>query len=668
LTPEDLYHFRWIDQPRLDPAGRRVAYQVYRAVEESLDYRGFIEVRDLEGGQPPLQVTSGTQRDSAPEWAPDGRRLAFLRKRGARDQLFVVDLPGGEPRQLTTLVDGAAAHRWSASGQALAFLSPVLADPAAVVEDRRPPEEEDESRRPPVARVVTGFDYKHDGAGFSDGRYQHLHFVAAEGGEPRQVTSGAWAVEAFDWAPDGRRFVIVGDAEPDSDRRRELNLYVADLDGGLRVLVKGRYLSTPAWSPQGDLVAFVATEKNEAGVNEHVWVVPAEGGTPRCLTAGFERSAGDGLINDMRGGHGMRLVWSPDGTRIHFLASGPGVTGVFTADLDGNVAEVVGGRRHVFDFDAGAKHLVFCVGQPASPGDLFLAGGVEEQRLTDLNPWLRERSVFTPERLEFKARDGLSLEGWLLKPAVADGQRLPLVMQVHGGPHGQYGWTFFHEFQILAGLGFAVFYMNPRGSDGYGEEFKRAVVRDWAGEDYHDLMTSLDQLVERGFVDWERMGIAGGSYGGYMTNWAIGHTDRFRAAVAMRSICDLVSEYTQHDIVPWGMEELGPPPWSNLEELWNRSPIKYVQNIHTPLLLTHGEMDLRCAISQAEEMFGALHLLGREVQLVRFPGESHDLSRSGRPDRRVERLRRICGWFEKYLVGKAGAEAGKVASQVTATS
>jgi dipeptidyl aminopeptidase/acylaminoacyl peptidase len=211
-------------------------------------------------------------------------------------------------------------------------------------------------------------------------------------------------------------------------------------------------------------------------------------------------------------------------------------------------------------------------------------------------------------------------------------------------------------------MGFCVFYLNPRGSDGYGEEFKRAVVRDWAGRDYEDLMSALDQLVERGFVDDARMGIAGGSYGGYIVNWAIGHTTRFRAAVAMRSICNLVSEYTQHDIVPWGVDELGPPPWKNLEELWRRSPIRYVENITTPLLLTHAEMDLRCAISQAEEMFGALRLLDREVELVRFPGESHDLSRSGRPDRRVERLVRIAGWFQRHLLEAAAAEPGTAAA------
>ena len=262
--------------------------------------------------------------------------------------------------------------------------------------------------------------------------------------------------------------------------------------------------------------------------------------------------------------------------------------------------------------------------------------------------------------LDVRAAQGDNIIERLLKPENFDPGRLhPLVLEIHGGPHGQYGWAFFHELQMLAGMGYLVLYTNPRGSDGYGERFRSEVVRDWGGKDYVDLMSAVDQLVERtGAVDTSRMGIGGGSYGGYMTNWAIGQTDRFAAAVAMRSISNLVSEYAQHDIVIWGSLELGPPPWPDLDELWRRSPIRYVQNIKTPLLLTCGEMDLRCAISQSEELFGAMRLLGKTVELVRFPEESHDLSRSGRPDRRVERLRRIAGWFERFLGTSASDRPG----------
>src|SRR5229473_2912591 len=279
---------------------------------------------------------------------------------------------------------------------------------------------------------------------------------------------------------------------------------------------------------------------------------------------------------------------------------------------------------------------------------------------------LRDRYVAQPERESFTAPDGWVVEGWMLKPRDFDpGRTYPLVLEIHGGPHGQYGWAFMHEFQILAGMGYLVLYLNPRGSDGYGEHFRRQVVRDWGGKDYIDLMTALDQAIERsGSVDVSRMGVGGGSYGGYMTNWVIGQTNRFSAAVAMRPISNLVSEYAQHDIVLWGALELGPPPYPDLDELWRRSPIRYVQNMQTPLLLSCGEMDLRCAISQSEELFGAMRFLGKTVEMVRFPEESHDVSRSGRPDRRVERLRRITSWFERFLGTAAIEKAAEVETQV----
>jgi dipeptidyl aminopeptidase/acylaminoacyl peptidase len=664
LTAEDLYRFQWIDMVRLQPGGSLVAYQVTVPDEEARDYRTRIYVRGLQESDEPRLVVEPPKRDHSLNWSPDGTSLAFVRKGTGAEQVFSVAVDGrAEPRQLTAMPEGVFAPRWSPDGRWVAFLAKVLGDPDGVVDDPRPPDSEDDNRRAPVARVIRGLDYKHDGSGFTDGRFHHLFVVPARGGEARQLTSGAWSVEEFDWAPDSTRLVVSGDAEPDSDLRREINLYTVDLDANLRRLLAGMYFAAPAWSPRGDFVAFAAPERSEPGLNTHVWVVEPDGRNPRCLTRGFENSVGDGVINDMRAGHFIRLVWGPEGDRVHFVASGPGVTGIFSVDLEGNVSELVGGRRQVFDFDADREHLAFLASDPYGPGDLYVVGGHDERRLTNLNAWLDDREVIYPERLDFKAPDGLRLEGWILKPPGFDASRAyPLVMEVHGGPHGQYGWSFFHEFQMLAGMGFCVFYLNPRGSDGYGEAFKKAVVRDWAGKDYEDLMAALDQLLERGYVDEKRIGVAGGSYGGYMVNWMIGHSDRFAAAIAMRSICNLVSEYCQHDIVPWGVEELGPPPWSDPDELWQRSPIRYVDRVHTPLLLTHGEMDLRCAVSQAEEMFGALRLLGREVEMVRFPGESHDLSRSGRPDRRVERLRRIAEWFSRYL--KPGAPPEPATSRV----
>src|SRR2546425_673230 len=651
VTVEDLYRFRWIDHVRLSRDGERVAYQLGWADANSRQNRSRIVVRRLLDPEP-VGATGGAQRDHSPEWSPDGRKLAFLSRVGAADQLFVVDITtGGSAQQLSAVPEGASAPRWSPDGSRVAFIGTVISDPEAVVDDPRPAEGREQLRRPPVARIVRRLDYKHDGQGYVDGRNHHLFVVPATGGDAKQLTRGVWDVTDYDWSPDSTRLVVAGNAEPEADLQRELNLYLVDLQANRLRLGGGFYLSSPIWSPKGDQIAFIAPNGLDVGLLERLWVVPLSGGGPRCLTGDFDQAVNDSVVNDMRAGHATRIRWDAAGQRIYFLASGPGVTSVQSVDLEGNLREEAGGRRRIYDFDVASGVIAFCASDASSPGELFMLTHGAEARVTDLNPWLHDRYVAEPEQHYFTAPDGWRLEGWILKPQGHDPDRVyPTVLEIHGGPHAQYGWSFFHELQILASMGFVVFYMNPRGSDGYGERFRREVVRDWAGKDYIDIMSSLDQIIERaGYIDASRLGVGGGSYGGYMTNCIIGQTDRFAAAVSMRSISNLVSEYSQHDIVVWGVLQLGPPPWPDLDELWRRSPIRYVQNIRTPLLLTAGEMDLRCAMSQSEEMFGAMRLLGKTVELVRFPEESHDLSRNGRPDRRVERLRRIGGGVGRFL-------------------
>ena len=661
FRPDDVFNFRWIDHVRLSPAADRVAYLVRHADRESVDYRSQVFIRGIGLEDPVLQATAGTQ-DGSPEWAPDGRRLAYVSKKGPFGQVFVLDPEAGDTRQLTSFQFGAGSPKWSPDGRRIAFLGTVFGHPEGVVLDPRPPEGGPDAKpRAPIARVAQGLDYKYDGRGYLDGRRNHLFVVAAEGGEPVQLTAGRWDVTGFDWAPDGSRFVVSGNAEPDADLMETGFLYVVPAAGGeLRKVAGELEIGVPRWSPQGDRILFAGTVP-DGGRYTRLWLAFPDGGEPRCLTAQHDLCAGDHCITDMRGGHGFSLSWNLDGSRIFFPAALPGRTEIWSCNADGNdLRPVVAGNRQVYDWDLAGSTVAFLAADPTSPGDLHVADGSGERRLTRLNAFFDDRQLALPERMEFTSTDGLQVEGWLLKPPGFDpDRRWPLVMELHGGPHGEYSWAFFHEFQVLAGSGFLVFYVNPRGSCGYGEDFQRACVQDWGGKDYGDLMSALDQLIERtGFVDSEQLGVGGGSFGGFMTNWVIGHTNRFRAAVSMRSISDFVSDYRACDIALWNDREMGRLDWNDPRTLWERSPIRYVENIQTPLLLTHGEMDLRCPIHQAEELFGALRVLRREVELVRFPEESHDLSRSGRPDRRVERLRRIAGWFEKHLAGDAGPQPG----------
>src|SRR5579875_2542068 len=387
----------------------------------------------------------------------------------------------------------------------------------------------------------------------------------------------------------------------------------------------------------------------------------AEQAPATCISKEFEGTCMDWTNSDIGDEHLMPApAWSSDGETLYLLASQRGATRLYAiprSGADPRPATLTPGDVHVRDFsiDDAKDRLALLVATATRPQEIFVrstAPSDEMRRITGFNDTLfNELQLTAPEYMPYTGVDGWPMDGWILKPPDFDpAKKYPLVVEIHGGPHTQYGYGFFHEMQMLAAEGYVVLYTNPRGSCGYGYDFANAVRGAWGEKDSLDIMLGVDALLQRGYIDEQRMGVTGGSYGGFMTNWLVGHTDRFKVAITDRCVSNMATMFGASDI-GWDLadDNLETTPWEDLEKYMNMSPIKYVENIHTPLLIIHSEQDLRCGIEQAEQLFAALKWMGREVKFVRFEGQSHGLSRGGHPKSRMERLRHIQSWFARYL-------------------
>jgi dipeptidyl aminopeptidase/acylaminoacyl peptidase len=664
VAPDDLYQLRFVSDPQISPDGTQVAYVVARVdPDDRTRYRSQLMLAPFDGSSSPRPLTSGRHRDSAPRWSPDGRSIAFVSDRDAeRPQLFLLPLQGGEPRQLTALKRGAGAPVWSPNGEHIACAARVDVEEIAGQEGQS-----DEKGKAPRVKIITRVRHKGDGEGFFEAMRKHLFVVDLQGGEPRQITDGDWDDVDPAWSPDGQLLAFVSNRERDRDLSLLDDVWVVPSRGGrARRLTRHRgQAATPAFSPDGRGVAYVGHERGWAyGVRSELLCVPVDGAEGRSLSGAFEDEVGNAALSDARDPFVPAPPrWLPDGG-ILALVSRHGRVEVVRFGQDGGSPEtVVGGEREVaaFSVSADGQRLACLISDPLHPYEVFGVAAGEERRLTSENDALLEGlEVLPSEPFEFTSSDGQVVHGWLIKPlGFSERKKWPLVLEVHGGPETMYAATFMHEFQVLAARGYAVVYTNPRGSKGYGEAFAARIFADWGNQDAADCMAAVDTANRWRWVDPARLGVTGGSYGGFMTAWLVGHTDRFRAAVSQRGCYNFVSFYGTSDIGPWfGDYVLGGPVYAREALYRERSPLTYATQMRTPLLLIHSEQDLRCPIEQAEQLFVQLRRIGKtEVELVRFPEESHNLSRSGRPDRRVERLERIVGWFDRHLRQASGGTA-----------
>lgn len=657
VTRHDIASIRSPSEPRSSPDGRFVVYvETHNDLDRNTRFQNLCLV-DVENGRE-RRLRRGRHRDTSPRWLPDSRRIVFVSDHGGCTNLWILDLDASA-QALTDLAGEVESPCVSPDGTRVAFLFT-----AHRAEDS-----------PPRPRRTRRLGYKYDGDGFRDGARTHLWCLDLRTRRRRPLTSGDFDVASPTWSPDGRSLAFVSNRIPRADvLSQNSDIFVVAASGGrVRQLTRKRGpKSAPSWSPDGTRIAYFGhTGFPDAVENTHVWAVGLRGGAARDLMPDADLFCKDRLIGDTRDvtEDTSPPVWSRDGARIAFLATREGATNIWEVpSRGGRPQQRSHGAHHIPEF-AGSldgRHWVFVCITPTSPGEVFLASasreadaggasptvsGARVRRLTRLHDlWRAGRVLPEPREFRIACVGGHHLHGWMLRAGGRSRRRRPAIVMLHGGPYAAYGWSFSLEFHVLAALGYDVVFANPRGSVGYGRTFMRALVGKWGTIDYEDLIRLADTLERTPGVDPKRIAIAGGSYGGYLANWTVAHTRRFRCAVSMRGISNLVSLFGTSDIgVRFTREFEAQAPWESIERYWRASPLAHVQNVETPLLLLHPEEDQRCPVSQSEEMFAALRWLDRDVELVRFPGESHAMSRSGRPQSRVERLRILADWFARRL-------------------
>jgi dipeptidyl aminopeptidase/acylaminoacyl peptidase len=605
------------------------------------------------------QFTFGEVNDSNPVFSPDGNWIVFTSKRGEKKGLYTMPTAGGEANLLVEADGSFSDISVSPNGKQILCV---------FKKNDEVPKDKDGKKEEPVFRHVTRKFYKLDNCGFLPQDRGHIFVYDIESRKGKQITRTKNGERQPVWFPDGKRIAYISNLQPDPDEEglRD-DIFVLPLNGG-----QARKLNKPAGpteglsvSPDGRSIAYLGHDEPDDpwGVaNYHVWKIPPSGGPATDLTPYLDYQTLDATISDTAEEHDLvRPTWSKDGRRIYFIISSHGSTQYVRIPASGGEIEtIIGGKAHVMAASYGRKSGIVAaiLSNPVQPAEIYISRTTARgrpKRITQLNSEITEKiNLVMPEEVIVSGHDDYPIHAWIIKPPnFSPRRKYPSILEIHGGPRVQYGHTFFHEMQFLAAQGFLVYFGNPRGGQGYGRKHAEVTVNAWGTVDYEDCMSLARHMARQEYIDTKKMGVTGGSYGGYMTNWIVTHTDKFAAAVTQRSVTNFISFYGSSDFGFALDREIKGSPWADLDSWWEMSPIKHVANVRTPLLIKHSENDLRCPIEQAEQFYIALKKLGRTVEFVRFPDEPHGLSRCGRPDRRLARLDWIVKWFDRYLKGKA---------------
>jgi dipeptidyl aminopeptidase/acylaminoacyl peptidase len=670
IAETDLYDFHWIANAQISPDGSRIIYTLVKTTPKHDNYETALWVIPSAGGTA-RQLTAGPH-DFGARWSPDGKLAAFLRatdKDGKTQppQIYLLPMDGGEARPLTDIPKGAAALVWSPDGRSIAFSTTTLAKDFQTKNGNA--EESD-------VRVITSARYRMNGEGYREpDRPAHIWVVEVPQtmGAPQKakpITTGEFGESDITWSRDGSKIYFTSKRvkEPDFEPP-DSDLYMVSAGGGdvTKVASIDGPIGALSLSPDGRRIAFIGEINRDGGAprsysQPDLFVTSLEpGSVPKNLTTAYDFDIEGGIGGDQappRGGSQSIPYWSADGRGVFVVSAEQGRANLKRVDVEtGKTTPLTDSNFDLFSYHATAdgSRVAALISTPTNIGDLFLIDGASGrmQQLTQINRELLARLNLTePEMIWYKSFDGRRIQAWVQRPPdFQPGIKYPMILDIHGGPHTAYGYTFDHEFQWLAAKGYVVLYPNPRGSTTYGQEFGNVIQFHYPGDDFKDLIAGVDELITRGWVDPEKLGVTGGSGGGVLTNWTVGHTNRFKAAVSQRSIADWAGWWYTADIImpAW----FHGAPWESEADFKERSPITYVEKIKTPLMLIEGESDFRTPPADGgEQMFRALRYLKIPTAMIRFPGETHELSRSGKPAHRVERLQHIAAWFDKYLQGQ----------------